>query len=94
MKTKQIIREKKILINVNSIEGRFLTKPITISYRYGNLNATTIADRSGQLLLTLPLQNDVVDPNLIVKIKYENDSSFINMAIPRAKNKAIVKFYP
>ncbi len=86
--------QKKILINVNSIEGRFLTKPITISYRYGNLSATKIADRSGQLLLTLPTQDDLMNPNISVKVKYENDSSFINLAIPTTKNKAIVKFYP
>ena len=86
--------QKKVMISISSFEGRFLTKPIAITYQYGNLKKKTVADQSGQLLLTLPDQEDVINPNLNVKIKYENDSSFMSIAIPRIKNKANVKFYP
>ncbi|RYG18013.1 MAG: hypothetical protein EOO07_09905, partial [Chitinophagaceae bacterium] len=86
--------QKKVLIYVTSTEGAFLKKPIAITYEYGNFKAKTLADQSGQLLITLPYQENVVNPNLRVKIKHENDSSFISIAIPRVKNKATIKFYP
>jgi hypothetical protein len=87
-------QQKKLLISVTSPEGRFLTKPITISYRYGDIKVTALADKSGQLLINLPLQSNLVNPNIYVKIKYERDSNFISTAVPQPTIKASVKFYP
>ncbi|MES2418494.1 MAG: hypothetical protein V4541_09935 [Bacteroidota bacterium] len=87
-------KQNRVLISVTSKDDRFLSKPATISYNYGNLQKETITDASGQLLINLPPQPNIVDPNLYVKLKYERDSSFINLAIPRKKNTAQVKFYP
>lgn len=87
-------KQKKVLISVNSPEGRFLTSPITISYKYGKQYAIATADQSGQLLLNLPVQDQLADPNLYVKIKYARDSSFITLPILPTKQKASVKFFP
>lgn len=85
---------KKILLSITSKDGRFLPKPTSVSYRYGTLNKITKTDPSGQVLISLPEQKNLIDPNLYLKLKYGNDSNFISMAIPREKNKASVKFYP
>lgn len=84
----------KILIALTTAESRFLAKPATINYRYGNVNKTVKTDASSQLLLNLPNQPNAIDPNLYVKLKYLKDSSFVSLAIPQPKAKANVKFYP
>lgn len=84
----------KVLLSVTSKDNRFLPKPTTVSYKYGNLTKTAKTDASGQLLLELPKQENISDPNLRVKLKYEKDSSLISMALPLDKNRASVKFYP
>lgn len=84
----------KVLIALTTAENRFLAKPATINYRYGNVNKTVKTDASSQLLLNLPNQPDLLDPNLYVKLKYLNDSSFVSLAIPQPTVKANVKFYP
>lgn len=84
----------KVLLSVTSKENRFLPKPTTVSYKYGNLTKTAKTDASGQLLIELPKLENPSDPNLRVKLKYEKDSSSISMALPLEKNRASVKFYP
>lgn len=84
----------KVLVSTTTIDGRFLSKPTKINYSYGKLKKSITTDASGQSIITLPIQNNNIDPNLYVKLKYEGDSSFISIGIPQAKNKAIVKFYP
>ncbi len=84
----------KVLLSVTSKDNRFLPKPLSVNYRYGSINKTAKTDASGQLLMNLTPQQNLSDPNLYVKLKYEKDSSFISMALPQAKGKAEVKFYP
>ncbi|TKC07967.1 hypothetical protein FA048_12440 [Pedobacter polaris] len=87
-------KNHNVLVSVTSKDNRFLPKPTTISYQYGNIKKSANTDISGQLLITLPKHNQLTDPNLYLKLKYEKDSSFISMALPQAKSKAAVKFYP
>jgi len=87
-------KNHKVLVAVTSKDNRFLPKPTSISYKYGNIEKTAKTDISGQLLISLPKQDQLVDPNLYLKLKYLKDSSFISMALPQAKSKATVKFYP
>lgn len=84
----------KVMISTTANDGRFLPKPAKINYQYGKLKKSSTTDASGQSIISLPIQNDNIDPNLYLKLKYERDSSFISMAIPQLQNKAIVKFYP
>ncbi|KQC00404.1 hypothetical protein [Pedobacter sp. Hv1] len=84
----------QVLISVTTKDGLFLPKPTSISYRYGALYKNTKTDASGQLLISLPQQNQLSDPNIYVKLQYEKDSTFINMPLPQPKAKASVKFYP
>lgn len=86
--------QHQVLVSVTSKDNRFLPKPTTISYRYGQTQKIAKTDASGQLLISLPKQDELIDPNLYLKLKYEKDSSFISMALPQAKNRASVKFYP
>lgn len=85
---------KNILINVSSEDGRFLTNPVQLTYKYGSKTTVTKADKSGQLLISLPPIVNLIDPNIYVKVKYGRDSNFISMAIPQPKSKASVSFYP
>jgi len=85
---------RKVMLAVTSKDNRFLPKPTTVTYRYGKFQQTTNTDASGQLLMVLPEQKNLKDPNVYVKLKYAKDSSFISMAIPQTKNRASVKFYP
>ncbi|TCC86662.1 hypothetical protein EZ428_23425 [Pedobacter frigiditerrae] len=87
-------KNQRVLISVTSKDNRFLPKLTNIIYRYGNLTKKAKTDASGQFLMTLPLQGNLIDPNVYVKLKYEKDSSFISLAIPQPKSKADVKFYP
>lgn len=84
----------KLLLSVTSKEGSFLPKPTKVSYRYGNVYQTSKTDASSQLLISLPPQKQLKDPNIYVKLNYGKDSTFINMPIPQPKAKASVKFYP
>lgn len=87
-------KSHNVLVAVTSKENRFLPKPTSISYQYGNIRKLAKTDVSGQLVITLPKQNQPTDPNLYLKLKYGKDSSFISMALPQIKSKASVKFYP
>jgi hypothetical protein len=83
-----------VLVSVTTTDGRFLPKATKISYRYGKVNQTAQTDISGQLLLMLPKQELLTDPNLYAKLSYQKDSSFVSMALPQSKSRASVKFYP
>lgn len=87
-------QQHKVLLTVTSADNRFLPKPAIVSYKYGNLTKTAKTDASSQLLLSLPNQPNLVDPNLYVKLSYLKDSSFVSLALPQPKAKASVKFYP
>ena len=91
---KIIEKSHNVLVSVTNKTGGFLPKPISINYSYGNLKIQTKTDVSGQLLINLPSQNNLIDPNLYVNLKTAKETSLISMAIPQPKSKAVVKFYP
>lgn len=86
--------EHKVLVSVTSKDGLFMPKPTAISYKYGNSYKTASTDGLGQVLISVPQKNDMVDPNIYVKLKYEKDSTYITLPLPQKKAKASVKFYP
>ncbi|WP_461791537.1 hypothetical protein [Pedobacter sp.] len=81
-----------VLLSVTSNDKRFLPKPTTVTYSYNGKTATTKTDGFGQVALQLPLTSS--QQNLTFKLKYEKDSSFMNIILPKPKYKAAVKFYP
>jgi hypothetical protein len=83
-----------ILVSVTNTANQFLSKPLSIQYRYGNSTKTANTDRSGQLLMKLPIEQKLADQNVYIKIKNGKDSSFLSLPLPRQKEYAIVKFYP
>lgn len=87
-------QENKVLISVTTNDYQFLAKPVAVNYKYGNLQKTAKTDASGQLLLTLPKLESLVDPNIHVKLKSQKDSSFLSMPLPSDKIKVNVKFFP
>lgn len=87
-------KENKVLISVTSNDYKFLPKPVAVNYRYGNFERTAKTDATGQLLLTIPKQHNLIDPNIHVKLKHQKDSSFLTMPLPSGKTKANVKFFP
>lgn len=84
----------KLLVSVTSNDNRFLPKPTTVNYRYGKINKTAKTDASSQLLLALPKSENPLDPNVYLKLKYANDSSYLSLSIPQNDIKANVRFYP
>ncbi|TCC98020.1 hypothetical protein [Pedobacter psychroterrae] len=84
----------EVLISATTRDFRFLPKPIDVSYRYGNLFKTEKTSKSGELVLMLPEQEGISDPNVYAKLKYGKDSSFINLTLPVTRRNAIVRFYP
>ncbi|WP_316782565.1 hypothetical protein [Pedobacter frigiditerrae] len=92
--TKENSKNHQVLLAVTTKDNRFLPKPTQINYRYGNLSKKTKTDPSGQLLISLPEQSNLTDPNLYVKLKNDKDSSYLNLALPLKKNKASIGFYP
>jgi hypothetical protein len=82
-----------ILLSVTSNDNRFLPKPTTVSYNYNGKATTTKTDGFGQVAFQLPVLKHG-DQNLKLKLKYEKDSSFMNIVLPKPKYKASVKFYP
>ncbi|RZK58618.1 MAG: hypothetical protein EOO91_07770 [Pedobacter sp.] len=92
--TKENSQNHQVLLAVTTKDNRFLPKPTQITYRFGNLSKKTKTDPSGQLLISLPEQSNLTDPNLYVKLKNDRDSSYLNLTLPLKQNKATVKFYP
>lgn len=84
----------KVLVAATTKDDRFLPKPLDIHLRYGSFRQKGKTDQVGQLLLTLPFQPNISNPNVYVKLANKQDSTFISMALPILKNKATVKFYP
>ncbi|MEJ2881285.1 hypothetical protein [Pedobacter sp. GR22-6] len=84
----------QVLISVLSREARFLPKPVEISYKYGNTFKTAKTNASGELIMSIPEQENIIDPNVYSKLKYGKDSSFINLSLPVTKRKANIGFYP
>lgn len=84
----------KVLVSTTTTDNRFLSKPLNISYRYGKTVKKSKTDQSGQLLMSLPIQIENSDPHLYVKLSSQKDSAFMQMALPRLKQKARVNFYP
>ncbi|MGF1922631.1 MAG: hypothetical protein ACQUHE_00515 [Bacteroidia bacterium] len=87
-------KSHQVLVSTATIDGRFLANPTKISYTYGSAKKTLQTDASGQAMINLPPQIDLADPNLYVKVKHGNDSSFLNINLPAPKSKASVRFYP
>lgn len=87
-------KESNVLIAVTTSDHRFLSKPASVNYRYGSIQKTAKTDASGQLLLTIPKQETLIDPNIYVKLKHQTDSSFLSMPLPTGKIKPNVKFLP
>ena len=84
----------RLLFTATTNDNRFLPQPIQISYRYGSLRRKAKTDASGQVLMALPLQSQISDPNVYVKLISEKDTSYITMGLPLGKNKASVRFFP
>jgi hypothetical protein len=84
----------KVLISVTTKDYRFLSKPVSVSYSYGNGHKSLKTDASGQVLINIPVQKNLTDPNLYVKLKNGRDSCFISMPLSYGKDKASVRFYP
>jgi hypothetical protein len=84
----------QVIITATTADSRFLTKPLDIVYRYGNMSRKAKTDATGQLVISLPIQNNVTNPNLYVKICNIKDTSFMQMPIPNSKSRAQVNFYP
>jgi hypothetical protein len=84
----------QVMITATTADSRFLPKPLNISFRYGNISKKAKTDASGQLLISLPMQNNAANPNLYVKVSNAKDTSFMQMALPHLKSKAKVNFYP
>ncbi len=72
----------------------FCQKPVDISYKYGQTYKKAKTNASGELIIEIPEQENSSDPNVYAKLKYEKDSSFLNMTLPVTKRKAQVGFYP
>jgi hypothetical protein len=87
-------KTSKILVSVTTADSRFLPKPTEVTYTYGKAKQTIKTDASGQALLILEQQDHLTDPNVYVKLTYEKDSTFLNMALPQPKSTPSVKFYP
>ncbi|MDQ8004788.1 MAG: hypothetical protein REI64_08325 [Pedobacter sp.] len=82
-----------VLLSVTSNDNRFLPKPTSVTYSYNGKTHQTKTDGFGQVALQLPILKNG-DQNLKIKLKYEKDSSFMNIVLPKSKYKASVKFYP
>ncbi|MNJ97706.1 MG2 domain protein [compost metagenome] len=87
-------KENQVLISVTTNDYKFLSKPVSVNYKYGTVQKTAKTDAAGQLLLNIPKQQNLVDPNISVKLKYQKDSSFLSMPLPTGKITANVKFFP
>lgn len=83
----------KVLVAATTADNRFLAKPADITYFYGKTKHTIKTDNSGQAIISIPKTN-FNDPNLYVTLKYDGDSTNINLHIPQIKSTPIVKFYP
>ncbi|RZK42383.1 MAG: hypothetical protein EOO90_07140 [Pedobacter sp.] len=84
----------QIMVSASTGEGRFLSKPALVSYRYGKTSKHLQTDASGQVLLNIVTPSEIEDPNLYVKVRSGKDSSFISLDLPITNSKAKVKFYP
>jgi hypothetical protein len=84
----------KVLIAATTADNRFLPKPLTVNYRYGKTVKKGKTDASGQLLMTLPIQNNNADPHLYVKLSGSKDSTFMQMPLPYLQHQAHVNFFP
>lgn len=87
-------KEHKLLISVTSNDNKFLPKPTIVNYQYGKEQRTAKTDASGQLMLSLPKQENIIDPNIYVRLKYLKDSAFLSLNLPPNKIKAMIKFFP
>lgn len=87
-------REHRLIISVTSKDNKFLPKPTTINYRYGNQNKTGKTDLMGQLVISVPKAENLADPNIYIKLKTQKDSSFLAMPLAPTKLNLQVKFYP
>lgn len=83
-----------VLLSVTTPDARFLPKPVTVNSRYGNITQTSKTNSSGELILKLDEQENLIDPNVYLKLIYGKDSSFLNLALPVKKQKAKVSFFP
>jgi hypothetical protein len=87
-------KANQLLISVTTRDSRLLPQPAEVSYRYGNINKTGITNLSGDLVLNLKEQPDLVDQNVYVKIKYGGETSFLNYPVSAVAPTAKVNFYP
>lgn len=87
-------KSNKVMISATTADNRFLAKPASVSYSYGSTKKNISTDASGQAIVTLPVLENLEDPNLYVKLGYDKDSTFLNMPITQPKGSPEVKFYP
>ena len=85
----------QVLLRASTADGRFMPKPLDVTYRYGTVTKNAKTDASSQALLLLPANRPGTDPKLYVKIKSGKDSTFLQLELPaQQKAQAQVKFYP
>ncbi len=82
------------ILSVLTRDARFLSKPADVSYKYGGFLKKGKTNASGELVMEIPEQENISDPNLYVKVKHGKDSSFLNLTLPVTRRKASVGFYP
>ncbi|TKC03712.1 hypothetical protein [Pedobacter frigoris] len=82
------------VLSVLTRDARFLPKPVDVTYKYGTIVKRGKTNASGELVMDVPEQENISDPNLYIKVKYGKDSSFLNLTLPVTKRKASVGFYP
>jgi len=87
-------KENKVMVSATTADNRFLAKPAEITYTYGNIKKTIQTDASGQAVIALPQLDNLKDGNLYVKLRYDKDSTSINIPIAQPKGSPSVKFYP
>lgn len=87
-------KPNQVLLTAISNDARFLPKPVAVTYQYGNLKKKSQTNSSGELLLKLDEQENLIDPNVYLKLKYGTDSSFLNLSLPVSTRRARLAFYP
>jgi hypothetical protein len=87
-------KPNQVSINVTTKDSRILPRPAEVTYQYGNVFKKAMTNISGGLVFSLDEQNGLKDPNVYVKVRYDKDSSLVNIPLPVTVRKAKVGFYP
>lgn len=84
----------KVMIKVTDRDGRPLSGA-TVNYNIGNLSGKIKTDQFGQYELLISAMQVVEGDNILyADVSYKKDTRNVQLAIPIAKNKIKIKFYP